>query len=61
MRGIQNFLGGLKNKVGKAFRGPVKEGCKDMFIFCEQCWGFGIKASYFFRAFSGKKVRVFWA
>ena len=24
--------------------------------FCDQCYGFGIKASYFFRAFSGKKV-----
>ena len=24
--------------------------------FCDQCYGFGIKASYFFIAFSGKKV-----
>ena len=24
--------------------------------FCDQCKGFGIKASYFFRAFSGKKM-----
>ena len=27
MRGMQNFLGGLKNRGGKAFRGPVTEGC----------------------------------
>ena len=27
MRGIQNFLGVLKNRGGKAFRGPVTEGC----------------------------------
>ena len=27
MRGIEIFLGGLKNKGGKAFRGPVTEGC----------------------------------
>ena len=27
MRGIQNFLGGLKNRGGKAFRRPVTEGC----------------------------------
>ena len=27
MRGIQNFLRGLKNRGGKAFRGPVTEGC----------------------------------
>ena len=26
--------------------------------FCDQCLGFGIKASYFFRAFSGKKVVI---
>ena len=24
---MQNFLGGLKNRGGKAFRGPVTEGC----------------------------------
>ena len=24
--------------------------------FCDESWGFGIKASYFFMAFSGKKV-----
>ena len=24
--------------------------------FCDEDWGFGIKASYFFRAFSGKKL-----
>ena len=27
MRGMHNFLGGLKNRGGKAFRGPVTEGC----------------------------------
>ena len=32
---------------------------KDMLVllsFCDESWGFGIKACYFFRAFSGKKV-----
>ena len=24
--------------------------------FCDESWGYGIKASYFFRAFSGKKL-----
>ena len=27
MRGHTKFLGGLKNRGGKAFRGPVTEGC----------------------------------
>ena len=27
MRGHKNFLGGLKNRGGKAFKGPVTEGC----------------------------------
>ena len=27
MRGHTKFLGGFKNRGGKAFRGPVTEGC----------------------------------
>ena len=30
--------------------------CLFLLGFCDQSWGFGIKASYFFRAFSSKKV-----
>ena len=30
--------------------------CLFLLIFCDQSWGFGIKTSSFFRAFSGKKV-----
>ena len=33
VRGIQNFLGGLKNRGGKAFRGPVTEGCIFVDVF----------------------------
>ena len=30
--------------------------CLFLLDFCDQSWGFGIKASYFFRAFSSNKV-----
>ena len=30
--------------------------CLFLLNFCYQSWGFGIKVSYFFRAFSSKKV-----
>ena len=30
--------------------------CLFLLDFCDQSWGFGIKASYFLRAFSSKKV-----
>ena len=30
--------------------------CLFLLSFCDQSWGFGIKASYFFRAFSSKKM-----
>ena len=29
--GIKNFLEGLKNRGGKAFRGPVTEGCYSLY------------------------------
>ena len=40
MRGHTKFLGGLKNRGGKAFRGPVTEGCLITALFL--CRGRGV-------------------
>ena len=39
MRGHTKFLGGLKNRGGKAFRGPVTKGCfgRDVSSYTIEC------------------------
>ena len=37
MRGHAKFFGGLKNRGGKAFRGPVTEGCRRLCSASRKC------------------------